>query len=216
MNRPADAVLGQAAPPPEAVFTENPQALLALAEANRPEIQAAQAQVERYELEKKLMAKEYIPNYKLGLEYRDIRNSEDMMMFTVSVDLPLWRSKYKAGVREAEKMRASSLAARQAAERKSALDVQDASFKLTTAQRTLALYKNELIPQAEARFNASEAGYRVGQADFMDLLESERFRLNAKMMAAMAEGTVATQAARLERAIGTASPAIDSSGGERE
>jgi hypothetical protein len=38
--------------------------------------------------------------------------------------------------------------------------------------------------------------------DFMDLLESERFLLGAKMMAAMAEGAVGMQAARLERAAG--------------
>ena len=148
------------------------------------------------------MAKESVPDYKLGLEYRDIGASDDMVMFTVSVDLPVWRSKYRAGVREAEKMRASSQSAREAAERQSALDVQDASFKLQTARRTLELYRAELIPQAEARFSASEAGYRTGKVDFMDLLESERFLLGAKMMAAMTEGTVGMQAARLERAVG--------------
>ena len=76
------------------------------------------------------------------------------------------------------------------------------SFKLQTARRTLELYRTELIPQAEARFGASEAGYRSGKVDFMDLLESERFLLGAKMMVAMTEGTVGMQSARLERAIG--------------
>jgi len=69
------------------------------------------------------------------------------------------------------------------------------------------LYRAELIPQAEARFSASEAGYRTGKVDFMDLLESERFLLNAKMMTAMTEGAVGMQAARLERAIGATLPA---------
>jgi cobalt-zinc-cadmium efflux system outer membrane protein len=99
-------------------------------------------------------------------------------------------------------MRASSQAAREAAERQSALDVQEASISLQTARRTLELYRTELIPQAEARFSASEAGYRTGRVDFMDLLESERFLLGAKIMAAMAEGTLGMQAARLERAVG--------------
>ena len=125
-----------------------------------------------------------------------------MVMFTVGVELPIWRSKYRAGVREAERMRASSQAAREAAERQSALDVQEASFKLQTARRTLELDRTELIPQAELRFGASEAGYRTGKVDFLDLLESERFLLGAKTMAAMTEGTVGVQAARLERAIG--------------
>jgi cobalt-zinc-cadmium efflux system outer membrane protein len=73
------------------------------------------------------------------------------------------------------------------------------------------LYKTALVPQAEARFNASEAGYRTGKVDFLDLLESERFLLNARVMTVMAEGNVGMQLARLERAVGTdLKPSIDS------
>jgi outer membrane protein, heavy metal efflux system len=203
LNRRADSPLGVAVTQPETGFTGSIEALFAIAATNRPEVKVAQAQVERYELEKKLMAKESVPDYRLGLEYRDIAASDDMLMFTVSIDLPIWRSKYRAGVVEAEKMRESSQAARQSAERQSALDVQDASFKLQTARQSLVLLRTELIPQAETRFNASEAGYRTGSVDFMDLLESERFLLGAKMMAIMTEGTVGMQAARLERAVGS-------------
>lgn len=202
LNRRADCPLKASAIPPETGFGGSGEALFALAATNRPEVLAAQAQVERYELERKLMAREFVPDVKLGLEYRDIGASDDMVMFTVGVDLPVWRSRIRAGVREAEKMRASSQAAREAAERQVAFDAQDASFNLQTARRTVALYRAELIPQAEARLNASDAGYRSGKVDFMDLLESERFLLEARIMAAMAEGAVGMQAARLERAVG--------------
>ena len=177
--------------------------LFALAVTNRPEILAAQAQVRRYELEKKRMAKESLPDYRLGVEYRDVGAGDDMVMFTIGVDLPIWWSKNRAGVQEAENMRESSLAALENAEQLSALEVQDASFKLQTARRTLDLYRTEILPQAEARFSASEVGYRAGKVDFMDLLESERALLDAKMMVAMAEGAVGMLAARLEQAVGT-------------
>ncbi|MBI2442186.1 MAG: hypothetical protein HYV35_12550, partial [Lentisphaerae bacterium] len=72
-----------------------------------------------------------------------------------------------------------------------------------TARRTLELYRGELIPQAETRFSASAAGYRTGQVDFLDFLESERFLLNARVMAAREEGMLGMQAARLERALGS-------------
>src|ERR1035437_9625957 len=88
-NRRADSPLGAAVTPPASGFSGNPDALFALAATNRPEIRAAQAQIERYELEKKLMAKESLPDYKLGLEYRDIAASDNMLMFTVTVELPL-------------------------------------------------------------------------------------------------------------------------------
>ena len=88
-------------------------ALAALAVANRPEVRATETQIARDELERQLMAKESMPDYKLGLEYRRIGNADDLLMFTVSVDLPIWESKYEAGVREAEKMKRSAEAARE-------------------------------------------------------------------------------------------------------
>jgi outer membrane protein TolC len=66
----------------------------------------------------------------------------------------------------------------------------------------LELYKTELIPQAEARFNASETGYQTGKVDFMDHLESQRFLLTIRVMAVQAEGNIGIQLARLERAVG--------------
>jgi outer membrane protein TolC len=206
LSRRADSPLELAGKPPEAVSPDNAKNLFALASENRPEILGAQSQVERYALEKRLMQKEYLPDYKLGLEYRSMNKEDDLLMFTVSVELPLWVPKYRAGVREAAEMQVYSQAAKEAAEQQTSFDVQDASFKLQTARRTLELYRTELIPQAEARFNASEAGYRTGKTDFMDLLESERFLLDAKIMSAMMESTVGMQAARLERAAGTALP----------
>ena len=202
LNRRADAPLGALSAPPPVPDEGRLENLFGLAATNRPEVRAEQTHIERYEQERQLMQKESMPDYRLGLEYRRFGRSDDMMMFTISVDLPIWESKYEAGVREAEKMKASSEAAKTAAERRSALDVQDAGFKLQTARRTLELYKKDLIPQAEARFRASESDYQTGKVDFMDLLESQRFLLSARVMAAMAEGNLGMQAARLERAVG--------------
>lgn len=215
LDRRPDAPLGAAVTPPGADVTGPVEALFAAAATNRPEVQAAQAQIERYGLEKQLMAKDSWPDYRLGVEYRNISDSDDMVMFTIGVDLPIWWPKNRAGVREAEKMEASSRAAREAALQDSAFDVKDALVKLQTAKRTLDLYKTELIPQAEARFNASEADYQDGKVDFMDFLESQRFLLNVRVMAAMAEGALGVQAARLERAVGTDLKFNPLSGGNR-
>ena len=203
INRRADDPFGPLELPPTPTMAVDPERLFALAATNRPEVQAAAIQAERFELEKQLMRKEGAPDYRLGVEYRDLTASDDMVMFTIGVDLPLWRAKYRAGVTEAEKMKASAQAGREAAQRQSARDVQDALFRMTTARRSLDLYRRELIPQADARFKASEAGYQAGKVDFMDLLESERFSLNARVMAAMSEGDLGMASARLERATGS-------------
>ena len=205
LNRRADAALGLTVTAPRDELVPTSAQLFALAENNRAEIKGVQAQIQRGQAERDLMQKEFWPDYRLGVEYRSFRSAmdPDMVMFTVGFDLPLWQGKYKAGVREAEKMIESSRASLEAAVRQTSFDVQDAWFKLQTARRTLELYRKTLIPQAEMRFQASDASYRTGKVDFMDLLESERFRLSARVMTAMAEGNLGMQLARLERAVGT-------------
>jgi outer membrane protein TolC len=212
LNRPIDSAIGLAVTEPAAEVEADTGSLFALARKTRPEIKNAQAQIERDEAQRNLMRKEFFPDYRLGVEYRNVgadysnanlTRSDNMVMFTVGFDLPIWQTKYRAGLREAENTVESSKDALEAAEQQTSYDVQDAHFKLQTARRTMELYKTALIPQAEARFNASESAYRSGKAGFLDLLESERFLLNARVMEAMAEGSLGTQLARLERAVGT-------------
>jgi len=210
LNRPADSSLGLAVTPPVTESDADTGNLFALAQKARPEIQRAQMDIDRNEARRNLMKKEFFPDYRLGVEYghmeggyTDFSGSENLVMLTIGFDLPIWRTKYRAGVREAEKMVESSQADLEAAKKQISYDVQDAHFKSVTARRTVDLYKNSLIPQAEARFKASEAAYRTGQVSFLELLESERFLLNARVMEAMAEGNLGTQLARQERAVGT-------------
>ena len=174
-----------------------------LAEKNRPEIKQAEAVLAQARIERTRMGRESLPDYRLGVEYRTYRDNEpDMAMFMVSVDLPIWRGKIRAGIREADQMVAAGQAALEASRQQADLDARQAWFNAQAARKTLALYRETLIPQAGARFEASEAGYRAGQVDFMDLLESERFWLETRIMAVMAEGEAGVQAARLARALG--------------
>lgn len=208
-NRRPDAPLGDAVSAAAIPASRPLDAWVALAASNRPDVKAARLQVERYALETRLMRREAQPDYRVGVEYRDIGGADDMLMVTLGIDLPIWRSRIQAGIREAGQMQAAGEAARVAAERQSALDVQEAVTALQTATALLALYRSDLLPQAEARFNASEAGYQAGKTDFMDLLESQRFLLNARVMAAMTEGEAGMQAARLEWATATAPVATE-------
>ena len=193
LNRDPDSPLGLAViPPPRRTFL--PQT------GERPEIKAAKIELDRSRLQRDLMQKEFFTDYRVGVEYRNFRAGDDMVMFTFSFDLPIWQNKYKAGVRETERLMESSAAVLTAVRQQTAFEAADARYKITAAQRTLALYEKTLIPQAETRLKASDAAYRTGKGDFMDLLETERFLLNARTMAALAEGNLGVQLARLERA----------------
>lgn len=203
LARRPDAPVGEVVSAPAARLDVPAASLLTRAAEHRPEVLAAETQAERYGLEKRLMARESRPDYTLGLEYRDIGGGDNMVMVSAAVELPLWRAKVGAGIREAERLQAASQAQRDAARRQAEFDVQTALANLEAARQQLALFRTDLLPQAEARFNASEAGYQSGKVDFMDLLESQRFLLSLRVMAAMTEGTLGMQWARLEWAVGT-------------
>lgn len=202
LNRPGQAPLGIAVTALPTAFTFTPEDLAKRAQDNRPEVQQARVNIERGEAQRSLMNKEFWPDYRLGLEYRSLRDMNDLVMVQVSFDLPLWRGKYKAGAREATKMVESAKLSLEAAERQTSADVQAAFFRMQSAQRTFDLYDKSIITQAEARFNASEAGYRTGRVGFLEFLESERFLLDTRIAAAMAEGQLGMALARLERATG--------------
>jgi len=213
LNRSPDRPVGLPVTPPGTDFGFEAGQLFSLAAKARPEIKKAQTEIQRDEYTRELMSKEDLPDYRLGLEYQNVgvdftgfRRGDNMLAVTIGIDLPIWRSKYRAGVHEADKLLEASQAALEAATRQASFEVQDASFKLRAARQTLALYRQTLLPQAEARFKASDAAYRTGKGAFTELLESERFQLNARMMTVMAEANVGMQAARLERAVGAELP----------
>lgn len=203
MNRPVATPIGQLvvpslkslSPVEGGQFANN-------ALTHRPELQLAKARIEGAQAEQALMKKEGLPDYKVGLEYRSMP-AGDQAMFMVGLELPVWWNKIGAGVRGAEHMVQSEQAAREAAERQVTQEVQDALAQIRGAQRTLALTRTELIPQAELRLASSEAAYRSGdKGDFMDLLESERFLLNMRETAVMTEAELGMQWARFARAAG--------------
>ncbi len=148
LNRPADSSLGLAVTPPILDVEADTGRLFELARNARPEIQRAQMDIERNEAQRNLMKKEFFPDYRLGVEYghmdsgyTDFSGSENLVMVTIGFDLPIWRTKYRAGVHEAEKMIESSQANLEAEEKQISYDVQDAHFKSLTAKRTVDLYK---------------------------------------------------------------------------
>ncbi len=183
-------------------FGEEAGPLLEQAGANRPEVHRAQALIQRDELAHKLVKRESTPDYRVGVEYRDMGAGEDMAMVSFGIDLPIWRGTERAGIRAATKNLESARAALEHTEQQVAFDVQAAHIQWRMARRTLELIRTELVPQAEARFNASEAGYQTGQLDFSDLLDSERILLDAQIQAVLTEAAVGRQAARLEQAVG--------------
>ena len=68
-----------------------------------------------------------------------------------------------------------------AAKNQTFFEVKDAYYRFQSAAKIADLYAAAIIPQAKLALSADQAGYEGSKAGFLDLLDSERVYLNAKL-----------------------------------
>jgi outer membrane protein TolC len=101
-------------------------------------------------------------------------SGQDPWGFTVGFNIPIWRQKYRARVREA-------LAREDAAEgnlRQARFDLlsqlEYSVYELDDATRQTGLYKETLIPRGQQALEVTEVSYESGNATFSDLIDAQR------------------------------------------
>ena len=149
------------------------------ARRGRPQLLAQQSMIDRSAKQLDLARKDYYPDFDIRFSYGQRDNfqdmkREDMISFTVAINLPIWRaSKLEPRVSEAEAMRAQASRMYQAK-----LNEIDAMLRreVATAEQSLKsvrLYETGILPQARLAVEASLSAYRVGRVDFMTLLDNQ-------------------------------------------
>ncbi len=216
LNRPPAAPLpwpGEVAATPTD-FTDE-QLVNWLAESN-PQLKALDAEIARREHRLALARKDYFPDVTLGVGYIDTNNStggrhpsddgEDPIIAMVSVNLPIWRDKLAAGVREARHLRLSAVSAR--ANRLNTLnsELSMAIFRFRDAERKINLYRDTLVPKARQSIKAMEASFRAGKGSFLDLVDAERILLEFELAYERALAHRMQRLAELEKLVGKKLP----------
>jgi len=194
--------------------------LYAQVRQNREELQASLHALRARSQETRLAKKRYAPDLSLGLNYIVVGdrtdpagilnppagNGEDAIGVMAGINIPLWFHKTRAGVEEA-RLRENGARAAYARQEDSVLfELQDAYITLESVQEQLALYEHALLPQAEQSLESSESAYKTGKVSFLELLDSERFRLNVRYGYARVKAEVLTAQAQMERALGARFP----------
>ncbi|NIM19151.1 MAG: TolC family protein [Candidatus Latescibacteria bacterium] len=182
-----------------------------VAEAHRPELSAAALAEEKAAKAKSLAKRQYFPDLALSMQYVRVderpvplleANGRDALLFSASINLPIWFHKLSAGVKEAEARIALARHRKESVRTTIRSDVQDAHARVRTAVERVILYRDVMIPQAEQVFRASEAGYQTGKIDFLSYLDSERMLLGVRKMHVEAVADLGRQIAHFERMIG--------------
>lgn len=131
---------------------------------------------------------------------------KDVWMLSVSMNLPIWRSKYEAGVREARAGYIASLGERKQLENQLMSQTSMVLYQLHDAERKIDLYQHALIPKAKQSLKATETSYRTGSASFLDLIDAERVLLEFELSYERAMSNHGQRLARLEMLVGRSIP----------
>jgi outer membrane protein TolC len=157
-----------------------------------------------------LAKKNYLPDFSLQANYIDIPAGsspapdagKNAWSFTVGLNLPIWLGKRNAAVREAEATISTHTLAYENLENKVRAEIRDVSYRLELSDRTLDLYEQGLLAQAESSLQSALASYRTGKLDFLNLLDAERMLLSLNLGYVKEQASYQKQIAELERAAG--------------
>jgi cobalt-zinc-cadmium efflux system outer membrane protein len=195
-----------------APFTMGLPELKALARVNRPDIKALAVENAKGDAEIALAKAERIPNVTIGFGYQrenssidvsgeEVRSRDNLIGLKLSIPIPLF-DRNQAGVKEALSRKGSAehrwLYALQVMER----ETEAAFFRLKTAEKSLAVYTRNIIPQLEENLKLVQEAYRLGEVGILTVIEEQKtfYEVNDAYLAALYNRQTAL--IKLETAVG--------------
>lgn len=183
-----------------------------LAEAQRPILKSLQAQISKAHAGRRLADKEFYPDFTVSFEYMQREptgmGSEgyDMYSAGLSFNLPIQRERRHAMVAETEAEIRMAEQERAMLQNQIRLGIADSLARLERSRKQATLYRDGILPQATHALAASMSAYRVGKADFMNVIDGQMrlFDVEREYHDAVAEHQM--QLAQLENLVGVAAP----------
>ena len=218
LNRRMDAPI----PWPERHRLDPPTlADLAVDEAHlmaHPELKVWDAEIEKAEFEVALARKAFYPDVTVGVDYVETQDARfagvagsgrDPVMIMGSVNLPLWKGKYRAGLKEAVARQEVALESKEDRKNDLGADLKLAVYEYRDAERKIRLYRDTLAPLASNSLKVAEQAYQSGRSDFLQLIDAQRLLLDIQLSHQRALADRMQRLAEIEMMVGE----LPSSGG---
>jgi cobalt-zinc-cadmium efflux system outer membrane protein len=173
---------------------------------HRPELSALRKQISTAQDEGRLARMATKPDFTVGLGYMLMPSgstARNAYMAEFSMNLPrLNRDRHDNEATQADA--ATSVTQAELDMRTSVvfLEVREAQIDIQAAEKRVKLYRDTLMPQADAVFKAATAAYQNNRAEFANLIDSQNVLLDIETALYTAEAAVDLGLARLERATG--------------
>lgn len=136
-------------------------------------------------------------------------SGDDPLLLSFSVNLPIWREKYDAQVRESIAQRLALSRQLESARNDLSTRIAQAHFDYTDAQRRVGFYTHTLIPKAGESIQSTLAAFRTGGSGITDLLDAQRTLLEFKLSALRARSAQGIASAELHELIGITDTSAD-------
>jgi outer membrane protein, heavy metal efflux system len=208
LSRPPSSPLGQPTEPALAPVDIQFSDLEKLAIEQRPELRALESSINKSERAVELAERNRkYPDFMVGLQYWYAPEQSPKNMYTPMVSLsipfsPWTKAKHEHEVEEALAERQAARANLAAMKNMALFEVKEMSAKIEAAMKSIAIYRDGLLPQAEQSFQAAVAAYQTGGVNFMTLLDAQRTIRDVRMGYYKALFDYEQARADLERAVG--------------
>lgn len=181
-----------------------------LAILHRPELAGLRMQIEKSKDEGRATRLAMKPDFTVALGYMLMPSgsaSRNAYMAEMTMNLPsLNRDRHDGESKQADAATAVAQAALEARTSAVFMEVRQAEIATLAAQKRVKVYRDTLLPQAEAAFKSSTAAYENNRAEFLTLIDSQNLLLDIQTAYYKAMSATDTGIAELERGIGTKVP----------
>lgn len=176
----------------------------------RPELHAQLAAVRRDRQNVELARLDYLPDITAGVTWigtggsgiSPVANGRDPVLLGLSMNIPLYRKRLEAGVREAEAQAVSSARRYDSLRDRTTEQVKDLFAQASSQYELVRLFRDDIIPKSDQTLQASKSAYQVGDVDFLQLIDNWeqllRFQIAYHRLGSQLQQTMAS----LERVVG--------------
>ncbi len=200
--------------PPEVPLGDVPaevERLYRLAIAARPELQARLAAIARDRDQVELARKKYCPDFGLGLVYQTVSaqnavsksaNGHDALGLFVGFNVPIYRAKLDAAVREVENQAVSDARSYEDLRDQTYEEIKELFVQAQALREIIDLFHRSILPKSRQAFDVARNDYTTGRQDFVTLITAWQQVLTVQLQTVRLESDLGKALATLERVVG--------------
>jgi outer membrane protein, heavy metal efflux system len=178
---------------------------------SRPELQGRILAVSQDERLVELARLSYFPDVMVGIAWSDLTtkdalsksaNGENSLGIAVGINLPIWQSKMRAGVREAENRTVENQRLYESSRDEMFRIIRRLTVQALAEKDQAELFRNEIVPKARQALSLAIEGYRTGNVDPVRVVDNWLQLTNVLLELARLETSIGKTMASLERIVG--------------